>query len=1513
MAAAATFKFLIAALVCAIFLLGLVLPITLASDTNNGPTAVEAEVTSSGDAALMGDVLDILKSVEVDSSTNSSSEVIIEKSSESLNGTSSSANSSSVSKLSSKMQTVKATLQRIATSMSKENMKIFCSYSKESVLNATFTKEEAVPPVLFFSSMFSYVTFACSRGMTKYGLYIAYLGLILISGASYFVDIPVYMNLIASSIFIILIGCQKSLRLLLSDTSELNSIERSFKGISPKGNDVLSSEDAYWFPVRASCSLFGLYLAFQNFKPETINLIISTYMAIVGIYALHVTFSPFFSWIMGSAKDEYEKQTYFIDYKFDKDSFMGELEIKLTLADLLSIVTGGIISFFYFKTKHFLLSNVIGISFCISAISSMSLGSYKTGLFLLVGLFFYDIFWVFGTDVMISVAKNLDAPIKLLFPTSVLDKASNEMVRKFSLLGLGDIVIPGFFISILLRFDALRALHFQVLRDFINRITVHEANKKIDDQNFKLLDHFNRYKHQDLSAPTACLNSRTFQFAISELGLKPDISEAEWNAVDSKFNLKHDGANCIDFEKFVKYAETQKKHSLEEKLQSMKDVEHVYFYRPYFQWTLIGYLFGLALTVAVMFVFKAGQPALLYLVPACLIFSLTVAFFRSELTELLEYSEETKEIKKTQKVDVDLNPKPNPTYLLSSYVALLVVWGSSYFIGKNITFRGETYFLDIPVPCNLIVISSLIIYIGCHKSLNLLVSEADGGAKSKNKDVLSFDDAKMFPIVGSCTLFGLYCAIKYFGSDIVNILFSVYFAFVGTFSLTNMIYPLISVFIKSEQPLFDKKKVNFWVVGEIDVLITAAGIVSGLIACVLGYFYFTTKHFLLSNMYGVSFCVQSIESISLGSYKTGAMLLVGLFFYDIFWVFRTDVMVTVAKNIDAPIKLLFPYVVDTATDASKIDIQLSFEGLKEFSKLLMPRLILTGVHTVHETQFSLLGLGDIVIPGFFIAVLLRFDAVRSKIHSKAIAANMGSFEKPYFHYNLFGYILGLAVTVAVMFFFKAAQPALLYLVPACLFTSLIVAFCRLEMTQLLLYHEELKEPTDMNSYEPIEFATDPVTAGLEEGSLIDFIDGWVTPKDLFPCAAVSITREGRETFFYSTGYSDVEGDMLNQLDPNRGTTKKPVPLAKDTIHRIYSMTKPITSIAIMILVDQKKIKLDDDLYTFIPEFKDMEIITGGDKSKPVRTPAKNHIKIRDLLNHSSGIAYGLRPNSICDELVKSALDSDKKDAGNYYANLSLEELCVRLAKAPLMFEPGTRWYYGLNTDVLARVIEVVSKTSFSDFIKRRILEPIGMVDTDFYVPDHKRERLSKCYYKSPTDLSFKPCLPDIQNKSKPDALESGGGGLLSTIDDYNKFINCLLSDTCYKSSSGNENRLISQDLFQQMITNQLPKIDGKESDIHTCHFSNPSADGPMLISNRGFAESLGPGVGFGFGFSIIIDPVAAKCRNKGEYGWGGIASTFFSVDPVAKTSCLLMTQLSPSDAYPIRSQLRKYYYKVAHK
>jgi len=362
----------------------------------------------------------------------------------------------------------------------------------------------------------------------------------------------------------------------------------------------------------------------------------------------------------------------------------------------------------------------------------------------------------------------------------------------------------------------------------------------------------------------------------------------------------------------------------------------------------------------------------------------------------------------------------NPLLSLS-YLTIVGLWGASQVV-------------LIPYVVHLLLLVSAILYAASHSSL-ILREEADksegGGSEHSGVETLRKEDAYQFPIVGSASLFSLYLAFKYLDKDLVNLLIGAYFAVVGSFALTMTIAPAVEKVAPkflSREARWEYKRAHSlpeWMLGpspfELLIHVNGYEIVSFLISAVFCVYYFQTKAWYLNNVLGICFCLQGIERFSLGTYKIAAILLTGLFFYDIFWVFGTEVMVTVAKNLDGPIKILFPRSLERNEDG-KIDL-------------------------------SLLGLGDIVLPGFFLAMLLRFDA-----HNAGVPVTYtdfhASFPKPYFHTTMVAYIFGLGCTMFVMIYFNAAQPALLYLVPACLGSSFLCAVVRGEVKELLEYSEE---------------------------------------------------------------------------------------------------------------------------------------------------------------------------------------------------------------------------------------------------------------------------------------------------------------------------------------------------------------------------------------------------------------------------------------------------------------------------
>lgn len=375
------------------------------------------------------------------------------------------------------------------------------------------------------------------------------------------------------------------------------------------------------------------------------------------------------------------------------------------------------------------------------------------------------------------------------------------------------------------------------------------------------------------------------------------------------------------------------------------------------------------------------------------------------------------------------------TLLAISNITIFLLWGASQYI-------------LIPYVLHLLLLVTCILYSACHYSLILREEQAlcrgeVDPTKTKEEqerplpvsETLRTEDAMQFPLVGSASLFGLYCAFKFFDKETVNLILSLYFTLMGCGVVAATASPILSLAggpltsVKFAKEIKINHKLPAFIGGDspwdLSFDFTLADIISLLGSAAFSVLYFQKKHWAMNNVLGICFCLKGIEKFSLGTYKIGAILLVGLFFYDIFWVFGTDVMVTVAKKLDGPIKILFPRTLVPDAETGKIEL-------------------------------SLLGLGDIVIPGFFLALLLRFDAHNASVPYFPIDVHF-KFPKPYFHTALIGYTLGMGMTMFVMIHFQAAQPALLYLVPACLISSLLTAFVRGELKALFAYSEEVEE------------------------------------------------------------------------------------------------------------------------------------------------------------------------------------------------------------------------------------------------------------------------------------------------------------------------------------------------------------------------------------------------------------------------------------------------------------------------
>jgi CubicO group peptidase (beta-lactamase class C family) len=345
--------------------------------------------------------------------------------------------------------------------------------------------------------------------------------------------------------------------------------------------------------------------------------------------------------------------------------------------------------------------------------------------------------------------------------------------------------------------------------------------------------------------------------------------------------------------------------------------------------------------------------------------------------------------------------------------------------------------------------------------------------------------------------------------------------------------------------------------------------------------------------------------------------------------------------------------------------------------------------------------------------------------------------------------------------------------------------------------------------------------------------------------------------------------------------ERAVPVQEDTIYRIYSMTKPITSVAFMQLVERGLVALDDPVHKYIPAWKDLGVFNGGlmatFRTKPVDRP----MLIVDLLRHTSGLTYAFQQSTNVDAAYRNLGIGDVERKG------TLDEMIEKLADVPLDFSPGTAWNYSVSTDVLGYLVGKISGTSFDEYLRTNIFDPLGMPDTDFYVHAGAESRLAACYASGALGLPAadagppKMLLLDNPEKSaylQPTTMLSGGGGLVSTASDYLRFGRMLLSPKT----------------IELMTMNHLPG----------------NADLPAL-SRSLFSEAAFNGIGFGLGFSVIIDITKVMIPgSNGNYSWGGAASTYFWVDPSEELICIFMTQLLPSTTYPIRRELATLVYSA---
>ena len=351
---------------------------------------------------------------------------------------------------------------------------------------------------------------------------------------------------------------------------------------------------------------------------------------------------------------------------------------------------------------------------------------------------------------------------------------------------------------------------------------------------------------------------------------------------------------------------------------------------------------------------------------------------------------------------------------------------------------------------------------------------------------------------------------------------------------------------------------------------------------------------------------------------------------------------------------------------------------------------------------------------------------------------------------------------------------------------------------------------------------------------------------------------GKDVWFRAYGMRDVE----------RG-----LPVQRDTIFRLHSMTKPITSVALMMLYEEGRFQLDDPVARYIPSWANLAVFEDGDEDSYSTTEPERPMIVKDLLMHTSGLTYGFMRSHPVDAIYR------RRRIGSG----DLRGMVDALADIPLRFSPGTKWSYSHATDICGYLVQVLADTDLDVFVRERITEPLGMADSGFVVPPAALARFAALYqYLEDNRFARQDDAESRPYRTRPKLL-SGGGGMVATIDDYHRFAKVLLGQGELDGV-----RLLGRKTVEYMTTNHLPG----NRDL-------------AVMGERVHSEAPFEGTGFGLGFSVVLDPAAANVIDSvGDFGWGGAASTYFWVDPAEELVVVFMTQLRPSSSYPIRRELK---------
>jgi CubicO group peptidase (beta-lactamase class C family) len=397
---------------------------------------------------------------------------------------------------------------------------------------------------------------------------------------------------------------------------------------------------------------------------------------------------------------------------------------------------------------------------------------------------------------------------------------------------------------------------------------------------------------------------------------------------------------------------------------------------------------------------------------------------------------------------------------------------------------------------------------------------------------------------------------------------------------------------------------------------------------------------------------------------------------------------------------------------------------------------------------------------------------------------------------------------------------------------------------------------------------DPATLGFDAGRLqrIDrFLDERYVQSGRFKGTQLLVSREGEPVHFSSVG-----------------TMRDGRAVGPDTLFRIASMTKPVTSVAFMQLVEKGKVALDDPVHRIIPEWKGIGVYDGGGGSAPfVTKPTSAPMRMIDLLRHTAGLTYSFQNRGNVDAAYRAAKIED------WYGEHDLDSVVRTLAGMPLEFSPGEAWNYSVATDILGLIIERIEGKKLDQVLREHIFAPLGMDDTFFQVPPDKVDRLADCYTMHPEKGAVMYDRGDASAWGRVPTQFSGGGGLVSSAADYHRFCTMLLNKGALDGV-----RILGPKTVELMTINHLPG----GADLAS-------------MSRSLFSEATNAGVGFGLGFAVTINVAPTLVPGSvGEFYWGGMFSTAFHIDPIERLIFIFMTQLSPSNTYPVRRELKTMIY-----